>query len=62
MLLYVLCDVILGVVVMGDIGKYFFDIDDVYVGVDSCVLLCYVVNIVKNKGFRLINVDIIIVV
>lgn len=61
-LLYVLCDVMLGVVVFGDIGKYFFDIDDVYVGVDSCVLLCYVVNVVREKGYCLSNVDMIIVV
>lgn len=47
---------------MGDIGKYFFDIDDVYFGVDSCVLLCYVVGLIYEKGFLVSNVDIIIIV
>lgn len=39
---YVLIDVLFGVVVLGDIGKLFLDIDLVFKGVDSCELLCEV--------------------
>lgn len=46
--IYVLCDVILGVFVMGDIGKYFFDIVSEYENIDSWILLCYVVGFVKE--------------
>lgn len=34
--LYVLSDVLFGVIVVGDIGCYFLDIDDKWKGVDSC--------------------------
>lgn len=38
-LLYMIVDVCLGVIVVGDIGKYFFDIDLVFKDVDLVVLL-----------------------
>lgn len=60
-LLHALCDAILGAAAMGDIGKHFPDTDDAYAGADSRVLLRHVVNIVRNKGFRLINADTTIV-
>lgn len=52
-LLYVIIDVLFGVVVFGDIGCYFFDMDVVFKGVDSCVLLCVCVECVKVVGFMI---------
>jgi len=60
-LLHALCDALLGAAALGDIGKHFPDTDDAYAGADSRVLLRHVVNVVKQKGYRLGNADMTII-
>tara|TARA_Y100000034_G_C6845085_1_gene382741 strand:- start:739 stop:1212 length:474 start_codon:yes stop_codon:yes gene_type:complete len=60
-LLHALCDALLGAAALGDIGKHFPDTDDAYAGADSRVLLRHVVNVVREKGYRLSNADMTIV-
>ncbi|WP_394224297.1 2-C-methyl-D-erythritol 2,4-cyclodiphosphate synthase [Alteromonas gracilis] len=60
-LLHALCDAMLGAAALGDIGKHFPDTDDAYSGADSRVLLRQVVNVVKEKGYKLSNADMTIV-
>jgi 2-C-methyl-D-erythritol 2,4-cyclodiphosphate synthase len=51
----------LGAAALGDIGKHFPDTDDAYAGADSRVLLRHVINVVKQKGYKLSNADMTIV-
>ena len=60
-LLHALCDAMLGAAALGDIGKHFPDTDDAYAGADSRVLLRHVVNVVKEKGYKLSHADMTIV-
>ena len=60
-LLHALCDALLGAAALGDIGKHFPDTDDAYAGADSRVLLRQVINVVKQKGYKLSNADMTIV-
>jgi 2-C-methyl-D-erythritol 2,4-cyclodiphosphate synthase len=60
-LLHALCDALLGAAGLGDIGKHFPDTDAAYAGADSRELLRHVVNVVRNKGFKLVNADTTIV-
>lgn len=59
--LHALADAILGAAALGDIGKHFPDTDPNFTGADSRVLLRHVYNIVKDKGYRLVNADITII-
>jgi len=56
-LLHAITDAILGALGEGDIGKHFPDTDDAYKGADSKVLLSKVVELMKNKGYHVINMD-----
>ncbi len=60
-LLHALCDALLGALALGDIGQHFPDTDDVFKGVDSKVLLVHVYNLVKSKGYQLINADMTVI-
>jgi len=59
--LHALADALLGAAALGDIGKHFPDTDPEFKGADSRVLLRFVYNIVKEKGYRLGNADITII-
>ena len=59
--LHALCDALLGAAALGDIGKHFPDTDPEFKGADSLVLLRYVYQIVQEKGYLLVNADIIII-
>ncbi|OAI20240.1 2-C-methyl-D-erythritol 2,4-cyclodiphosphate synthase [Methylomonas koyamae] len=59
--LHALADAILGAAALGDIGKHFPDTDPNFKGADSRVLLRHVYNIVKEKGYKLVNADVTIV-
>ena len=59
--LHALADALLGAAALGDIGKHFPDTDPEFKGADSRVLLRYVYNIVKEKGYKLGNADITII-
>lgn len=56
-LLHAISDALLGAAALGDIGHLFPDNDEKYKGADSLVLLGEVVKHLKNKGFRVVNVD-----
>ncbi|TPQ25754.1 2-C-methyl-D-erythritol 2,4-cyclodiphosphate synthase [Methylomonas koyamae] len=59
--LHALADAILGAAALGDIGKHFPDTDPNFKGADSRVLLRHVYNIVKEKGYQLVNADVTII-
>jgi len=59
--LHALCDALLGAAALGDIGKHFPDTVPEFKGADSRVLLRYVYQIVQEKGYLLVNADIIII-
>lgn len=56
-LLHAVCDAILGAAALGDIGKHFPDTDEKYKGIDSTLLLSYVVRLVSSLGYKIGNVD-----
>jgi len=59
-LIHALCDAMLGALALGDIGTHFPDDSDEFLGIDSKVLLDRVVKMIKEKGYKLVNVDITI--
>lgn len=56
-LLHTITDAILGALALGDIGKHFPDTDEAYKDADSVELLRKVWLMVKERGYRLGNVD-----
>ncbi|WP_194790090.1 2-C-methyl-D-erythritol 2,4-cyclodiphosphate synthase [Pseudomonas sp. UFMG81] len=60
-LLHALSDALLGAAALGDIGKHFPDTDPQFKGADSRVLLRHVVVVVRDKGWKVGNVDATIV-
>lgn len=59
--LYVIIDVIIGVLGLGDIGLYFLDNDENLKDIDSVILLKKINNIMKEKNYKIVNLDFIIV-
>ena len=57
-LLHAVSDALLGAAGLGDIGKHFPDTDPQYKGADSMELLRVVVGRVKEKGYRISNIDV----
>ena len=60
-LLHALCDALLGAVGAGDIGAHFSDTDPKWKGISSLILLEQVAAICRDKGFKVSNVDTIII-
>lgn len=56
-LLHAISDSLLGACALGDIGKHFPDTDSKYKDADSLVLLRKVVELVKENGFSINNID-----
>jgi len=56
-LLHAICDALLGAVNLRDIGFHFSDTDPRYNGIDSKILLSEVMNLIQDKGYRVINID-----
>jgi len=56
-LLHAICDAILGAANLRDIGYHFSDKDPKYKGIDSRILLKDSYELVKGKGFTLMNID-----
>lgn len=56
-LLHTIADAALGAIGEGDIGRHFPDTDPEFKDADSASLLEHVWSIVKEKGYRLVNVD-----
>ena len=54
-------DAVLGAAGLGDIGEHFPDTDPAYEGASSLALLGEVVKRVRQAGWRVVNVDLVIV-
>lgn len=60
-LLHALCDALLGALALGDIGEHFPDTDPKYLGIASSQLLKAVKELVDKSGFKINNLDAIII-
>ena len=60
-LLHAVTDALLGAAALGDIGRHFPDTDPGLEGVDSRKLLARVVEMIRDKGYAVVNVDATIV-
>ena len=56
-LLHTVADACLGAIGEGDIGKHFPDTDPNFKDADSAKLMEHVWQLVKNKGYELVNAD-----
>ena len=56
-LLHAIADALLGAAALGDIGRHFPDTDDKFKDADNRKLLEEVVSLVREKGYRVGNVD-----
>ena len=56
-LLHAICDALLGAAALGDIGKHFPDSDPKYKDADSTKLLWDVVGMLKEAGYKVVNID-----
>lgn len=56
-LLHAVSDALLGAAALGDIGKHFPDTDERYKGADSLELLKAVNLLLKENGYRVVNID-----
>ena len=56
-LAHAITDAILGAAALGDIGMHFPDTDPRWKGCDSLVFLRHAVELLRERGFRLVNVD-----
>lgn len=56
-LAHAVSDALLGAAALGDIGTHFPDTDPQYKGADSILLLRHVVTLLREKGYRVVNVD-----
>jgi len=56
-LLHAICDAMLGALCLGDIGVHFPDTDATYKNIDSKILLEKSYGLIKNKGYKIINID-----
>lgn len=58
--IHAICDAVLGAANCRDIGYHFPDTDARYKGADSKMLLSEVIRIVREKGYKVGNVDVTI--
>ena len=56
-LLHAICDALLGAAALGDIGNHFPDNDSSFKDIDSKILLSKTVDIIKEKGYAVSNID-----
>lgn len=59
-LIHALMDALLGAAALGDIGDHFPDSDPAYQGISSVELLRIVRRLLVDRGYRVINVDIMV--
>ena len=60
-LIHAVMDALLGAAALGDIGKHFPDTDPAYKGISSVKLLSHVMELLKDNGFSVGNVDAVII-
>ncbi|UAY51415.1 2-C-methyl-D-erythritol 2,4-cyclodiphosphate synthase [Ferruginibacter albus] len=56
-LLHAICDAILGAACLGDIGVHFPDTDNSFKNIDSKILLQKTYDLVKQRGYSIVNID-----
>lgn len=56
-LLHAICDALLGSLALGDIGVHFPNTDPAYKDIDSKILLKESYHKIKEKGYRVVNID-----
>ena len=56
-LIHAICDALLGAAALRDIGYHFPDTADEYSGIDSKILLGKVVDLLKEHGYSIGNID-----
>ncbi|AKP50711.1 2-C-methyl-D-erythritol 2,4-cyclodiphosphate synthase [Cyclobacterium amurskyense] len=59
-LIHVICDALLGAANLRDIGYHFSDQDPQYKGIDSKILLSQVMDLLKENGYQIGNLDVTI--
>lgn len=60
-LVHAVADALLGALREGDIGKLFPDTDPRYLGADSLILLGQVAEVVRARGFGIVDVDSVVI-
>ena len=60
-LLHAIMDAMLGALALGDIGKHFPDTEPKYKGISSIKLLSYVNVLIEKNGFKIGNIDSIVI-
>lgn len=60
-LVHAIMDALLGAAGLGDIGGHFPDTDEKYRGISSIKLLRYVSELLEQKGYKVGNIDAIII-
>ena len=56
-LLHAICDALLGALALGDIGMHFPNTDPEYKNIDSKILLQKCFELIRQKGYHVVNVD-----
>lgn len=56
-LIHAICDALLGALALGDIGQHFPDTSDEYAGIDSRILLSRVAEMIRSRGWDIVNLD-----
>lgn len=56
-LLHAISDALLGALALGDIGMHFPNTDPAYKDIDSKILLVKCYELIREKGYRVVNVD-----
>lgn len=59
-LLHAITDALLGSLALGDLGKHFPDTDPKYKNADSKILLKGSYNLIKEKGYKIGNIDAVV--
>ncbi len=60
-LVHAVMDAILGAAALGDIGRHFPDTDNSFKNIDSMLLLDRVNQLIKDKGYKVNNIDAVII-
>ena len=56
-LLHAICDALLGALALGDIGIHFPNTSDEFKNIQSSILLKRTIELVKQKGYSVVNID-----
>jgi len=59
-IIHALCDALLGALALGDIGQHFPDTSDEFKGIDSKILLDRTYKMITERGYHLVNADIML--